>query len=216
MINILRRAQDSLRCIPIDIDGEVVLKWFNLDGDFFFQLNWGRKSEIRYETRGIKTKLRRPKNGYTWALNDALWSQSSKAFFFIGLSMGNLFSDLSQMEAFHQWSHLALNEASIGHVTIFYNFSIIMSVEANSLKCRSIYARPKNEINLWGYTNERIIHIKGNMEVKNGFFVKKILPIVRVCDRDIFFKCACPNALDCPLLGLGHDIPNVNSNPLGK
>jgi hypothetical protein len=24
-----------------------------------------RESEIRYETRGIKTKLRRPRNGYT-------------------------------------------------------------------------------------------------------------------------------------------------------
>ena len=26
VINILTRAQDSLRCVPIDIDGEVVLK----------------------------------------------------------------------------------------------------------------------------------------------------------------------------------------------
>ena len=102
-----------------------------------------RESEIRYETRGMKTKLRRPRNRYTWAQNDALWSQSSKAFSFIGLSMGNLFSDLSRLEAFHQWSHLAFNEASTGHVTIFCNFSIVMSVEANSLKCRSICARPK-------------------------------------------------------------------------
>ena len=54
------------------------------------------------------------------------------------------------------------------------------------------------------------------MEVKKGYLVKKLLPIVRVCDREIFFKCACPNALDRPLLGLGHDIPNLCSSPLGN
>ena len=34
------------------------------------------------------------------------------------------------------------------------------------------------------------------MEMKKGYLVKKILPIVGVCDRDIFFKNACSNALD--------------------
>ena len=218
VINILTRTQDSLWCVPIDIDGEVVLKFFNLDRNFFFQLKWGREreSEIRYETRRIWTKLRRLRNGYTWAQNDALWSQSSKAFSLIGLSMGNLFSDLSRMEAFHQWSHLALNEASTGQVTIFCNFSIVMSVEANSLKCLSICARPKKWNEFKKYPNGRIIHVEGNMEVKKEYLVKEILPIVRMCDRDIFFKWARPNALNCPLLGFGHDIPNFRSSPLGN
>ena len=66
-----------------------------------------------------------------------------------------------------------------------------------------------------GYTNEWIIHIKENMKVKKEYLVKEILPIVRVCDRDIFFKCACPNAIDLHLLGLDHDIPNLSSSPLG-
>ena len=66
------------------------------------------------------------------------------------------------------------------------------------------------------YTNEWIIHIKENIEMKKGYLVKEILPIVRVCDQDIFFKCACLNALDRLLLGLGHDITNLSSNPLGN
>ena len=64
-----------------------------------------------------------------------------------------------------------------------------------------------------GYINERLIHI---MQAKKKYLVKEILPIVRVCDQDIFFKCACPNALDHPLLGLGYDNPNFSSNPLGN
>ena len=67
VINIFTRAQDSFRRVPIDIDGEVVLKGFNMDRDLFLQLKCGREreSEIKYETRGIKTKLRRLRNGYT-------------------------------------------------------------------------------------------------------------------------------------------------------
>jgi hypothetical protein len=47
-----------------------------------------------------------------------------------------------------------------------------------------------------------------------GYLVKEILPIIRVCDGDVFLKSACPNALDRPLLGLGHDIPNFSDSPL--
>ena len=54
------------------------------------------------------------------------------------------------------------------------------------------------------------------MEVKKEYLVKEILPIIRVCDQDIFFKYACPNAFDRPLLGLGHDIPNLSISPLGN
>ena len=66
------------------------------------------------------------------------------------------------------------------------------------------------------YTNKWIIHIKESMEVKKRYLVKEILPIVKVCDRDIFLKCACPSVLKCPLLGLGHDIPNLSSSLLGN
>jgi hypothetical protein len=74
----------------------------------------------------------------------------------------------------------------------------------------------KNEISSGRYTNERIIHIKGIKEVKKGYLVKEVFPIVGMYDQDIFFKCVCPNALDCPLLGLDHDISNLSSSPLGN
>lgn len=38
MINVLTMAQDSFGCVPIIVDYEVLLKGFNLDRDFFFQL----------------------------------------------------------------------------------------------------------------------------------------------------------------------------------
>ena len=91
-----------------------------------------------------------------------------------------------------------------------------MSVEANSLKCRSICARPKNEMSSGGYTNEWIIHIKENMEVKKKTSWKKSSPLWGCATEIYFSKCACPNALDRSLLGLGHDIPNLSSNPLGN
>lgn len=46
--------------------------------------------------------------------------------------------------------------------------------------------------------------------------VKGVLPIIRLCDRDIFLKNACLNVLDRPLLGLGHDNPNISDTPLGN
>ena len=49
-----------------------------------------------------------------------------------------------------------------------------------------------------------------------GYLVKVVLPIVRVCNGDVFLKSALPNALDCPLLSLGHDIPNLSGSPLGN
>jgi hypothetical protein len=63
-----------------------------------------------------------------------------------------------------------------------------------------IKCQPKNMPNPWN----------------DGYLVKKILPIIRVCDGDVFCKSACPNALDRPLLGLGHDIPNISGTPLGN
>jgi hypothetical protein len=39
MINVLTRAQNSLGCVPINVDGEVLLKCFDLNQDFFFQLH---------------------------------------------------------------------------------------------------------------------------------------------------------------------------------
>jgi len=39
MINILTRAQDSLGCIPINVDAEVFLKGINLYGDIRLQLH---------------------------------------------------------------------------------------------------------------------------------------------------------------------------------
>ena len=65
------------------------------------------------------------------------------------------------------------------------------------------------------YTNQRNIHSIGNMEITTGYLVKEGLPIVRVCNGDVFLKTVCPNVLDCPLLGLGHDIPNLSGSPLG-
>ena len=49
-----------------------------------------------------------------------------------------------------------------------------------------------------------------------GYLVKEVLSIVRVYDGDVFLKSACANALNRPLLGLGHDIPNLNGTPLGN
>ena len=65
------------------------------------------------------------------------------------------------------------------------------------------------------YTKQRNNHSIGNMEITTRYLIKEVLPIVRVCNGDVFLKSACLNALDCPLLGLGHDIPNLNGNPLG-
>jgi hypothetical protein len=48
------------------------------------------------------------------------------------------------------------------------------------------------------------------------YLVKGVLPIIRVCDRDVFLKNACLNNLDRPLLGLGHDIPNISDTHLGN
>lgn len=39
MINILTRAQDSLGCIPINVDSEVLLKGINFNGDLRLQLH---------------------------------------------------------------------------------------------------------------------------------------------------------------------------------
>ena len=46
--------------------------------------------------------------------------------------------------------------------------------------------------------------------------MKEVIPIVRVSNGDVFLKGAGPNALDRPLLGLGHDIPNISGIPLGN
>ena len=118
--------------------------------------------------------------------------------------------------AFHQWSHLALKEASTWQMTIFCNFSIVMSVKADSLKRQLICERPKIEMS-WGEdTNERNIHSTGNMEMMKGYLVKKFPTIVRVCDRDVFFKSACPYALGRPLLGFVHNISNLSGTPLSN
>ena len=66
------------------------------------------------------------------------------------------------------------------------------------------------------FSNQRNIHSTGNIEITTGYLVKEVLPIVRVCNGDVFLKSACPNALDCPILGLGHDIPNFSGSHLGN
>jgi len=53
------------------------------------------------------------------------------------------------------------------------------------------------------------------MKITTRYLMKECIPIVRVCNGDVFLKSACPNVLDCPLLGLGHDIPNLNG-PFGN
>ena len=52
------------------------------------------------------------------------------------------------------------------------------------------------------------------MEMMKEYLVKEFLPIVRVSDGDVVFKSACLNTFDRPLLGLGHDIPNLSGTPL--
>ena len=49
-----------------------------------------------------------------------------------------------------------------------------------------------------------------------GYLMKKILPIVRVHNEDVFIQSLCLNAFDRPLLGLGHDIPNLSNSYLGN
>jgi hypothetical protein len=66
------------------------------------------------------------------------------------------------------------------------------------------------------YINQKNIHSIENMGIKTKYLVKECISIVRVCNIDVFIKSACPNALDCPLLGLGHDIPNLSGSPLGN
>jgi hypothetical protein len=39
MINVLTRAHDSFRCVPINVDGEAPLKGFNLNRNFILQLH---------------------------------------------------------------------------------------------------------------------------------------------------------------------------------
>ena len=46
--------------------------------------------------------------------------------------------------------------------------------------------------------------------------MKEVLPIVKVCDRDVFLKRTCRNAPDRPLLGFGHDIPNLSGTPFSN
>ena len=54
------------------------------------------------------------------------------------------------------------------------------------------------------------------MEMIKGYLVKEVFPIVKMCDGDVFLKSAYPNALDRPLLGLGHDISNLSGTPFGN
>ena len=53
------------------------------------------------------------------------------------------------------------------------------------------------EMNLEKYTNEKNIHSIENIEMTKENFVKEILSIIMLWDRDVFLKCAYPNALDC-------------------
>ena len=39
MINVLTRAQDSVRCVPINVYGETILKGFNFNRDLLLQLH---------------------------------------------------------------------------------------------------------------------------------------------------------------------------------
>ena len=39
MINVFTRAQDSLRCVPINIHGEIILKGFNFNRDLLLELH---------------------------------------------------------------------------------------------------------------------------------------------------------------------------------
>jgi hypothetical protein len=39
MINVLMRAQDSFRCVTINVNGEALLKGLNLNRDFLLQLH---------------------------------------------------------------------------------------------------------------------------------------------------------------------------------
>ena len=74
----------------------------------------------------------------------------------------------------------------------------------------------KNDLSLREYTNRRNIHNIGNMEITTRYLMKECILIVRVCNGDLFLKSACPNTLDCPLLGLGHDILNLSGSPLNN
>ena len=55
-----------------------------------------------------------------------------------------------------------------------------------------------------------------NMEKTNGYLMKEFIFIVMVCDRDVFIKSVCANALDHPLLGLCHYIINLSGSYLGN
>ena len=61
---------------------------------------------------------------------------------------------------------------------------------------------------------KRNIHSIGNMEITTRYLMKESISIVRVCNGYVFLKRACPNTLDCPLLGLGHNFPNLSGRPL--
>jgi hypothetical protein len=74
----------------------------------------------------------------------------------------------------------------------------------------------KNDLSSREYTNQRNIHSIGNMKITTRYLMKEDILIVRVYNEDVFLKNACPNALDCPLLGLVHDIPNLSGSPLGN
>jgi hypothetical protein len=54
------------------------------------------------------------------------------------------------------------------------------------------------------------------MEITTEYLVKEGLPIVRVCNGDVLTKVCATNALDCPFLGLGHDIPNISGSFLSN
>lgn len=63
-------------------------------------------------------------------------------------------------------------------------------------------------------TKESNMQNTENMEITKSYLVKKIIPIFRVCDRDVFLECTCPNAFDHPLFGFCHYIPNLSGSPL--
>ena len=53
-----------------------------------------------------------------------------------------------------------------------------------------------------------------NMEITKGYLVKKVILIFRVCDKDVFLECTCPNAFDHSHFGLCYYILNLSGNPL--